>query len=147
MDPSSIEDYITKTFDDVNVIEDDGNWFFLYDTHNRIPFATIVTSDKYDSYSDLSRPGVFRLNIGTGKETYRSMFSVDVVPAQGGYDFTTLDIIMPHPEYGRIYWVCVLNPSPETFVTVEPMLAEAYALAVKKYQAARSARPGRHAIR
>ena len=35
----------------------------------------------------------------------------------GGHDFTALDRIMPHPVYGKMYWVCVLNPSDETFRT------------------------------
>ena len=47
---------------------------------------------------------------------------------------------MPHPVYGRMFWVCVLNPSDKTFETkVQQLLAEAYDLAVSKYkrQAAR----------
>jgi hypothetical protein len=33
-----------------------------------------------------------------------------------------------------MYWVCVLNPSAETFETeVRPLLSEAYELAVSKY--------------
>ncbi len=58
----------------------------------------------------------------------------------GRYDFTTLDQLMPHPVYGRMYWVCVLNPTNETFETkVRSLLAEAYEMAVSKYnkQAAR----------
>jgi Family of unknown function (DUF6194) len=53
--------------------------------------------------------------------------------AKGGYDFTTLDRIMPHPVYGKMYWVCVLNPSEATFQAVRPMLAEAYDSAVRRY--------------
>jgi hypothetical protein len=34
-------------------------------------------------------------------------------------DFTALDQIMPHPVYGQMFWVCVLNPSPETFEAVQ----------------------------
>lgn len=50
------------------------------------------------------------------------------------YDFTALDRVMPHPVYGRMYWVCVLNPSDETLETkVSPLLTEAYELAVSKY--------------
>jgi hypothetical protein len=51
------------------------------------------------------------------------------------YDFTALDQVMPHPVYGRQYWVCVLNPSDETFETkVRPLLAEAYEMAVSKFE-------------
>ncbi len=42
---------------------------------------------------------------------------------------------MPHPVYGRMYWVCVLNPSKATFAKeVQGLLAEAYALAVDKHK-------------
>ncbi|HEY6539772.1 MAG TPA: DUF6194 family protein, partial [Ktedonobacteraceae bacterium] len=52
-----------------------------------------------------------------------------------GYDFTALDQLMPHPVYGRMLWVCILNPGDETFETkVRPLLAEAYEMAVSKYR-------------
>ncbi len=41
---------------------------------------------------------------------------------------------MPHPVYGRQYWVCVINPSVATFAALQPLIAEAYALAVAKYE-------------
>ena len=42
---------------------------------------------------------------------------------------------MPHPLYGRIFWLCVLNHSDETFETkVQQLLADAYDLAVSKYK-------------
>jgi uncharacterized protein DUF6194 len=42
---------------------------------------------------------------------------------------------MPHPVYGRMLWVCVLNPSDETFETkVRQLLAEAYDLTVSKHK-------------
>ncbi len=40
-------------------IEDDGNWFFFYDADNKIPFATLVAGNKYDSNSELDRDGAF----------------------------------------------------------------------------------------
>ena len=45
-----------------------------------------------------------------------------------------MDKLMPHPVYGRMYWVCVLNPSESTFETIRPLLDEAYEIAVKKYE-------------
>jgi hypothetical protein len=50
-----------------------------------------------------------------------------------GYEFTRLDELLPHPVYARMNWICVLNPSYETFEQVKPLLAEAYAVAVSKY--------------
>ena len=92
---------------------------------------TLVTSDLYDQFSNLNRPSIFRLNIGIGKQTFRSLFDEN----SSSYDFTALDQVMPHPVYGRMYWVCVLNPGDEMFETkVQQLLAEAYDLAVSKYK-------------
>lgn len=140
MDENDISKYLLETFDSVDVINDQGNLFFFCDPKNKLPFVTIITNNNYDNYSDLDRPGVFRLNIGIGKETYRSMFPVENLPAESGYDFTALDQVMPHPEYGRVYWVCILNPSESTFNDLRPMLDEAYQNAVKKHNAAQSAK-------
>jgi len=112
-----------------------GDTFFIYDPERnlegagRMPFATIVIKDygDFDDASDLDRLGVYRLNVGVGKETYRSLF-----PGEGEHDFTALDVLMPHPVYGRQHWVCVLNPGEKTFETVKPLLAEAYAIAVER---------------
>ncbi len=157
MDESEIIRYITQTFEGVDVVTDLSNSFFFYNPDSnvppdyRFPFVTLVTSDLYDQFSDLNRPLVFRLNIGIGKQTFRSLFGEPSLSSDqdstlikgenvSSYDFTALDQVMPHPVYGRMYWVCVLNPGDGTFETkVRPLLAEAYELAVSKYkrQAAR----------
>src|SRR2546423_3008879 len=95
----------------------------------RMPFATIVTKDygEFDNASNLDRPGVFRLNIGVGKETFQSLFLGDAA-----HDFTALDVLMPHPVYGRNHWVCVLNPSEATFERLKPLIAEAYGIVVER---------------
>ena len=139
--------YITKAFEGVDVVVDRGNSFFFYNPDSnvppdhRFPFVTLVTSDLYDQFSDLNRPSVFRLNIGIGKQTFRSLFGSSKLPTgedgenSSTYDFTALDQVMPHPVYGRMLWVCVLNPGDETFETkVRPLLVEAYELAVSKYK-------------
>ena len=61
------------------------------------------------------------------------------------WDFAELDVVMPHPVYGRMHWVCVLNPSEATFETVKPLLSEAYDLNVArtvKRGAVNANRPG-----
>jgi hypothetical protein len=146
MDEASITQYITDTFEGVDVVVASGDSFFFYDPGHksppdrRFPFATLVTNDNDDSASNLSRPSVFRLNIGVSKSTFQSLFgSQPSGPAEGGaadsgHDFTALDRLMPHPVYGRQYWVCVLNPSDATFQQkVRPLLAEAYDRSVRKH--------------
>jgi hypothetical protein len=151
VDESSITQYITDAFDGVDVVVASGDSFFFYDPggalppDRRLPFATLVTGDRYDSVSQLDRPSVFRLNIGVSAATYRSLFGPQPsTPGAAGvvdtdHDFAALDRIMPHPVYAPMSWVCVLNPSAATFGAVRPLLAEAYELAVRRH-AARAAR-------
>jgi hypothetical protein len=156
MDEASITRYITDMFDGIDVVVASreagspevarGDTFFSYDPGRqlpparRFPFATIVTKDygDFDCASQLNRPGVFRLNIGVSKETYRSLFGPQPSPPVGsavetGHDFTALDQLLPHPVYAPQSWICVLNPSESTFEAVRPLLAEAYQLAVSRY--------------
>src|SRR3954453_2323905 len=102
MNETSIREYIARTFAGVDVVDASAGSFFFYDPDHKFPFATLVTSDEYDRASDLSRPSVFRLNVGVRKQTFQSLFGSDSAPsdeggAEGGYDFTALDRIMPHP--------------------------------------------------
>lgn len=143
MDEASITQYILDTFDDIQIAEADGNYFYYYCPDGKIPertfpFATLVTNDLYDNVSNLNRPDVFRLNIGVSKETYQALLGALPKPpgstgvVETGHDFTTLDQLMPHPLYGHMGWVCVLNPSAETFVTVQSLLTEAYETTVRR---------------
>jgi hypothetical protein len=52
---------------------------------------------------------------------------------QTGHDFTALDTLTPHPVYGWMSWVSVLNPSKTTFEAIEPLLAESHTLAIGKF--------------
>ena len=142
MDQSAIVRYIAETFSGVDIVTPtdgiaSGDTFFIYDPDRnldekqRFPFATIVTKDygEFDNASNLNRPGVFRLNIGVSRDTYRSLLGSPSTAAGEGetrHDFTVLDQLLPHPVYAAQSWVCVLNPSDETFELVRPLLAEAY---------------------
>jgi Family of unknown function (DUF6194) len=126
-----------------------GDTFFIYDPEHiltgaqRFPFATLVTKDygEFDRASNLNRPGVFRLNIGVGGKTYESLFGSpgphDL--ADGGRDFSVPDTLLPHPVYSPQHWVCILNPSSETFEEIVwPLLIEAHRSAAARYQRRRS---------
>ena len=139
MNEAEITRYITDTFDDVRITVQEENSFFSYDPEQKFPFATLMTNDVNDRASNLSRPGIFRLNIGVSRDTYQSLFGPQ--PAWGkdggvvdtGHDFTTFDQFMPHPVYAPMSWICILNPSEATFETVKHLLAEAYEIDVKKH--------------
>ena len=147
MNEESITRYISENYAGVDVVVASqqngapeaawGDSFFIYDPernlpeNHRFPFATIVVKDYvgFDEASNLNRPGVFRLNIGVSKETFRSLFR-DESPAPR--DSSVLDQLIPHPVYASQHWISVLNPSEATFETVQPLLKEAYEIAVKR---------------
>lgn len=132
MDEQHITDDIMNTFTGVETLTTLGYTFFFYGSDRMLPFVTIATADNEgDRISNLDRPGVFRLNIGVSKQTFQSLFGTGKVDISA-YDFTTLDTIVPHPDYASQSWICVLNPSATTFQKLQPWLTEAYELAVRR---------------
>ncbi|MCY2937302.1 MAG: DUF6194 family protein [Planctomycetota bacterium] len=132
MDEATVTQFIIQSFHDVQTQEKDGVTFFFFGPDRMFPFATLVTCDNaYDSTSNLDRPGIFRLNLGIGKATFHSLFGDS--PEGTSHDFTALDLLLPHPFYGKAQWVCVLNPGEATFqARVAPLIAEAYENDVRK---------------
>jgi hypothetical protein len=148
VDQDAIIQYISDTFTGVDVARPTdgpgaGDTFFLYDPQRDLepkrqwPFATIVTKDygDFDNASRLDRPNVFRLNVGVSRDTFRALFADSSEP-----DFAALDRLMPHPVYAPQSWVCVLNPSRQTFETIKPLLAEAYAMASARHASRQATR-------
>ena len=133
MSIEEIKDYIFKNFKDVKLNEANNDLFFMYGDNEKFPFATIVTQDnEYDNFSNLNRNDFFRINIGVDKETFSSMFD-GMTNKKGleayldvGIDFTKVDVILPHPTYGSLFWVCVVNPSKKTFETLKAYLKISY---------------------
>lgn len=134
MDEAGIRAYVAQTFAGVNVMTPDdgagaGDTFFIYDPNGdlppnkQLPFATIVQKNygDFDALSELDRPGVFRLNVGLSRETFKHLF-----PEDETHEYAALDVLMPHPVYATQSWVSVLNPSDATFERVKPLLREAY---------------------
>ncbi|WP_199429730.1 DUF6194 family protein [Qaidamihabitans albus] len=125
------------------LVEANGDTFAIYDPRGdlpperQMPWATIVTSDAYDSASDLDRPGVFRLNLALPKARFREL----VDPAVE-YDATSLDVLLPHPVYAGQHWICVLNPQ-QSWPVARELLREAAAFAVRKYDNAEQRRARR----
>ncbi len=77
MTEAEIAQYIFDTFPGVETAENLGYTFFFYGADHNLPFATLATADNdYDRVSNLNRPGVFRLNIGVGKQTFQSLFAL-----------------------------------------------------------------------
>ena len=120
MDEAAVLRYVTDSFPGVHPLSAAGDTYFLYDPDRNLPpnrqhpFATLVTGDRHDQVSQLDRPGVFRLNIGVRKQTYRDLFGRpptergDGGVLDPGRDYAVLDMLLPHPVYASQYWVCVL---------------------------------------
>jgi hypothetical protein len=137
-DPEAIKRTILETWPDTDVVEALGAAFFSLDPDKHWPnYATIVTTDEHDegAPSNLSRPGVFRLNIGVGRETFQRLVGKLVEP-----DYAAFEQILPHPVYAKQLWISILNPSDATFRDlVMPLLTEAH----DRLAAARARHPNR----
>jgi len=124
-DPEAITRTILETWPDTDVVEALGASFFSLDAEKHWPnFATVVTTDEHDegTPSNLSRPGVFRLNIGVGRETFQRL-----VGSMDEPEYAAFDRILPHPVYAKQLWISILNPSDVTFRDVVlPLLTEAH---------------------
>lgn len=133
-----IKHYIFQNFRKIKLVEAHGDLFFMHENNDKLPFATIVTQDnEYDNFSNLNREGFFRINIGVDKQSFNSMFN-GMTNEKGleayldlGIDFTKEDIIQPHPTYGSLYWICVVNPSDKTFEKLKQYLQISYDKIVK----------------
>src|SRR5947209_3096326 len=139
MDAADVKRYICDTFDGIDAVDNDGDTFLIYDParslppERQMPFATIVTGDRYDAVSALDRPSAYRLNIGLTKATYTALFGP--VPTERdeqyvlrtGFDYAATDTLMPHPVYASQYWVCIVNPGEENWKRVRELLTEAHA--------------------
>jgi hypothetical protein len=120
-----------------------GDWFIFYDREGedppdrRFPFATIVTKDYegFDNFSQLNRPGVFRLNIAVGRHRFEDLIGyppAEHAKHQSRFDYTALDRLLPHPVYGSQAWVSILNPAGRTSEQARSLLMEARARATER---------------
>jgi hypothetical protein len=98
------------------------------------PYATVVTKDyPDDERSGLDRPGAFRVNIAVSKTIFRELIGCEPRETTVGYDYAAPDTIVPHPVYGLLGWVAIVNPGPATHVTVRQLLAGAHDAAKRRF--------------
>ncbi|EPC03998.1 hypothetical protein L861_01460 [Litchfieldella anticariensis FP35 = DSM 16096] len=145
MRKQDISDFLLDRYPGVVSVNAWGEQSFFYNPESMLPrgvyFATLKDKDgANDNASGLYRDGVYRFNFGVSKETYQKVLgSQPARPAAGGivetgHDFTQLNTLLPHPVYGWMSWVCVLNPDTELFASLFPMLDESYDLVVEKFK-------------
>lgn len=104
-------------------------------------FATIKQKDgENDRASNLDREGVWRLNMGVSKGCYFELFGPPPPRpgkggiVDGGWDFTAKDQLTPHPIYGWMSWLSVLNPSNENWEKCRLLLSGAHMRAQGKFE-------------
>jgi hypothetical protein len=143
----SIEEVIAYSLDTFPDLNEDWNWgerSLFYNPHRRLPkgayFLTFKVKDGANDSASGIRPGDWRLNIGISKAAFTDRFGA--VPArptaggvvQTGHDFSQRDRILPHPVYGWMCWIAIVNPTHETFEEIKPLLRGTYERAVQRYR-------------
>ena len=126
--------------------EGSGDLFVFYDPdgvtvpERRFPFITVVTGDRYDAASRLDRDAAsFRVNLGVDRPTYEALLGPAPRQAAGrevidtGFDYTSPDLVMPHPFYAPMHWVCVVNPDERSRASLADLMQAAHALARARY--------------
>jgi len=145
LQPQDIVDRLTTRFDGLAPKASWGETSLFYNPNlaltNGVYFCTVKDHDgANDKASALDREGVFRLAVGLTVRSYERLFGPRPArPPKGsavvtGHDFTRLDVVMPHPVYAWMGWVQVLNPSEETFASMQPLFAESYDHVVRKFE-------------
>lgn len=131
MNQSEVEAFV-QSLENVQREESFGYlFFFIGDDHMR-GFVTIGQSDnEYDKVSNLDREGVFRVNIGVSKPTFEAMFPT---PPAEDMDYSALNVFMPHPDYAKQHYLCILNPDGENVETTKQLIVEAHGIAVARHQ-------------
>lgn len=112
---------------DVEQAENFGYTFFFVGPDRRLPFVTLASSDNdYDKVSKLDREGVYRVNIGVSKETFEALVGG---AADRDLDYSELDVFLPHPDYAKQRWVCILSPTGERLERTKELILEAHGIA------------------
>jgi hypothetical protein len=131
MDQPEVEEFVAK-MENVQREENFGYVFFFVGDDHLLSFVTIANSDnEWDNVSDLKRDGVFRINIGVSKETFKNLI---VKSDNELVDYSVLNTFLPHPEYAQQNFICILNPSSENVETTKKLMAEAHSIAAKRLQ-------------
>ena len=146
-DVISIEEVVGYSLDTFPGLIEDWNWgerSLFYNPDHQLPkgtyFLTFKERDGANDSASRIRLGDYRLNVGILKAAFTDRFgALPAKPAAGGvvqtgHDFSLRDRILPHPVYGWMAWIAILNPSHETFEEVKPLLSRAYERAVERYR-------------
>ena len=109
-----------------------GDTFFYYAPDGEVPvniqpFATIVTKDyPDDTASELDPRDRWRVNVHVDKATFVELLGEDPRALTRPRDQAAADVVNPHPVYGPLGWICVVNPGERTGSTLLGLLRAAH---------------------
>ncbi|MGW7411994.1 DUF6194 family protein [Streptomyces sp. NPDC054863] len=109
-----------------------GDAFFYYAPDGRMPtkvqpYGTIVTKNyPDDTASGLDRPGHWRVNVHIDRAAFRELTGEEPRALAEPRDHTAVDTLLPHPVYGSLGWISVVNPGGRTAETVVRLLRSAH---------------------
>lgn len=106
-----------------------GDVFFYFSPDGTVPpgqpFATVITKDYPDEPAWQRATGSIRVNIHVGARVFADLLGH--LPGEGsGPDPTAVDVVMPHPAYGELGWISVVDPGTRTRQIVTEQLEAAY---------------------
>lgn len=128
---SEVEAFI-ETMDSVQREDNFGYIFYFVGEDHRLPFVTIGHSDnEFDTVSNLNRKGIYRINMGVSRETFKSLLT-DV--SSEHIDYAVLDMFLPHPHYAKQHFVCILNPTQDNSDITKNLIIEAHSIATSRLQ-------------
>jgi hypothetical protein len=144
MNAKQLEHWILDNYQGVIVTDAYRERSFFYNPDGSLPkgiyFATIKESDgPNDKYSNLDRDGVYRLSFGVGKKQYQHLFgNIPKRPAKGqivelDFDFTSTGMLMPHPIYAWLGWICINNPESANLDFLKHLLNISYQNVLAKF--------------
>src|SRR5687767_2020527 len=122
-----------------------GDAFFYYAPDGEVPqnvqpYGTIVTKDyPDDTASRLDEEGRWRVNIHVDRSTFVGLTDEEPRHLTRHRDFAATDQINPHPVYGALGWVAIVNPGERTMSTALELLREAHRAARLRFERRREA--------
>lgn len=121
-----------------------GSAFFYFAPDGQIPqnvqpYGTIVAKNyPDDTASALDAPGRWRVNIHVDRATFRELTGEEPRSLIRPRDYAAADSVMPHPVYGALGWLAVVNPGERTTDTVVQLLRGAHDAARARFARRRS---------
>ncbi|MFJ2669924.1 DUF6194 family protein [Streptomyces sp. NPDC087525] len=117
-----------------------GDAFFYYAPDGQMPrnvqpYGTIVTKNyPDDTASDLDPPGRRRVNVHVDRTTFRELTGEEPRGLSRPRDYAAADSVVPHPVYGALGWISVVNPGERTTGTVVRLLRGAHDAARARFE-------------